>query len=230
VRHIARIEGFTCYIQDTRVRDAITIVLRQIKERHPKDFARLREKVRGFRWLPRSEDSQRSGTLGQWMTDDRAKNSAAFKEHVEKLARMEIARSYGFNPKSVHPEHVRLVADAKMQDRHTWPGKVAISRRLIRAPRWRLLAVLAHELGHAATNEDDLNTRFEEIGNSEWASEGCADYYAYRWGFGREIRRHSPERDFGHHGGLPGEIINPFNKTWFRVTRNFHYHPVDGPE
>jgi hypothetical protein len=66
-----------------------------------------------------------------------------------------------------------------------------------------LVAIVAHELGHAATTEDDLYER--SALPPEWASECCADFYAYRWGFGPELRAARPYASAGHHGPGPDE-------------------------
>ena len=103
------------------------------------------------------------------------------------------------------------------------------------------LATVAHELGHACTVERE----FERLDgfDSEWASEMCADRCAYRWGFGREIARARPTREFGHHGPGPGQIftLGPGEfPDWpdrevvyrFRVTRAFHIRliQIETPE
>jgi hypothetical protein len=92
------------------------------------------------------------------------------------------------------------------------------------------IPLVAHELGHACTREAD----FERLDgfDSEWASEMCADRYAYKWGFGRVIARHRPNRDLGHHGPGPRSVftVGPMEvPDWpgrllvhrYRVTRTF---------
>ena len=64
-----------------------------------------------------------------------------------------------------------------------------------------LVAIVAHELGHAATTGDDLDER--SALSAEWASECCADFYAHRWGFGPELRAARADASADHHGPGP---------------------------
>ena len=86
---------------------------------------------------------------------------------------------------------------------------------------------VAHELGHAAATEDDLARRHAP--DDEWASELAADYYAYKWGFGRDVASHRHTRRFAHHCAGPGQLIS-LGDQWFRVSRRFVMHPTDAPE
>jgi hypothetical protein len=81
-------------------------------------------------------------------------------------------------------------------------------------------ATLVHEFGHACTREDDRRRRTAPC--DEWASEACADWYAYKWGFGRLIRKHAKTRQLGHHGALPGQTIE-IDGARYRMTRAFCY-------
>lgn len=87
------------------------------------------------------------------------------------------------------------------------------------------VAVVAHEFGHVCTQEEDFLKR--EAAGSEWASELCADYYAYKWGFGRIIARQRPRREFSHHGPTPGQEVTIEHSAGdrilyrYRVTRSF---------
>jgi hypothetical protein len=90
------------------------------------------------------------------------------------------------------------------------------------------LGVVAHELGHAATRRfDDLPRR--QAPSDEWASELTADWYAYRWGFGRQVAHFRKHRDWGHHCVGPGGKFSMdypcrdgrLRRFYFRVTRNF---------
>ena len=86
-----------------------------------------------------------------------------------------------------------------------------------------LIASVAHELGHACTRYEDLERR--GACSDEWRSELAADWYAYRWGFGREIARDRKSRVWLHHGPAPGtedtvESDDGQENTYF-VTRNF---------
>jgi hypothetical protein len=84
-------------------------------------------------------------------------------------------------------------------------------------------ATIAHELGHAMTRYEDIWRRNCSF-NSEWASELAADWYAYRWGFGREIAASRKGRHFAHHCVGPGQTIEveiDGGAYRYRVTRNF---------
>ena len=84
------------------------------------------------------------------------------------------------------------------------------------------IATMAHELGHAATRQCDYESRAHDTATDEWASEACADFYAYKWGFGRFIRTVHKTRALSHHGGLPGQVISCGSERW-KITRRFHY-------
>ncbi len=91
------------------------------------------------------------------------------------------------------------------------PGEVLLKD----AVHKNAIANVAHELGHVCTREKDRQRR-RNLFNSEWISEMCADYYAYKWGFGRQIERGRKTRDFRHHGPGPGDVV-----AGYRVTKNF---------
>jgi hypothetical protein len=74
-----------------------------------------------------------------------------------------------------------------------------------RQPDTSLIATIAHELGHACSTRDDMERR--GIPDSNYASELIADWYAYKWGFGRVIAGVRLIRDAGHHGPVPGSWI-----------------------
>lgn len=74
---------------------------------------------------------------------------------------------------------------------------------------WEAIAIVAHEFGHVAARQEDANRRGGS--NLEWVSESLADYYAFKWGFAREIRKHAKSgRSFGHHGTLPGKSATQY--------------------
>lgn len=86
-------------------------------------------------------------------------------------------------------------------------------------------ANLAHELGHAATREIDKDRRGAVYTNG-LASELAADWYAYRWGFGRRIAQDRKTRNRLHHGPVPGSTFEVTdggtNEVFtYRMTRNF---------
>ena len=92
--------------------------------------------------------------------------------------------------------------------------------------------VLAHELGHAATTENDRIRRGAT--SDEWRSELAADWYAYKWGFGREIAKQRKSRDWVHHGPKPGAIYEESfgdGRIFVRkVSRNFVAHLIEVKE
>jgi hypothetical protein len=98
------------------------------------------------------------------------------------------------------------------------PGRIAIWEGL---KEDKHVCILAHEFGHACSTSDDRERR--NAPEDEWSSELAADWYAYRWGFGRDIARHRKDRRFAHHAVGPGQTIEEHvNGAWhrYRVTRN----------
>ena len=92
-----------------------------------------------------------------------------------------------------------------------------------------IISTVAHEFGHVCTRDADVAKRYI---NDEWTSEMCADYYAYKWGFGRSIARHRPYRVSSHHGPVPGHYKltsdglpeGVWNRWW--ISRSFIPHLV----
>jgi hypothetical protein len=80
-----------------------------------------------------------------------------------------------------------------------------------------LVATVAHEFGHACSTDEDRRRRGGP--DEEWATELTADWYACRWGFGREIARQRPTLRWIHHLGGPGFKFKWLG-TWYRVTRS----------
>lgn len=91
--------------------------------------------------------------------------------------------------------------------------------------------VLAHECGHACSTYDDRKRR--NAPSDGWCSELAADWYAYRWGFGRDIAKHRKDRLAIHHGPGPGQTaedyVNGVCHT-YRVTRNHCMRLVTTPQ
>ena len=108
----------------------------------------------------------------------------------------------------------------------------------IREPCYCPTAVVAAELGHACTREADVEKRecpllpapfsymAAEIEPDKWISEMCADHYACRWGFRRDIARRWNRRDWKKYGPPPGqEFLVPVGSgelLRFRVTGRFY--------
>jgi hypothetical protein len=89
-----------------------------------------------------------------------------------------------------------------------------------------LPGLLAHELGHAATRHEDRERR-GALSSDEWRSEMAADWYAYKWGFGRDIARDRKNRAWMHHGAPPGSTFKESSdgKIYhYKITRNFVGH------
>lgn len=107
----------------------------------------------------------------------------------------------------------------------TPPGMLFLNRDL---PLKVIPGVVAHEFGHAVTRYEDLARRGPVC--EEWRSELTADWYAYRWGFGREIATRRKSRDSLHHGPGPGgtfeEYING-EVYHYRVSRSFVAHLIE---
>lgn len=85
-----------------------------------------------------------------------------------------------------------------------------------------IICVVAHELGHAATLIDDLERRGPV--SEEWQHEMAAEWYMYKWGFGRESARQRKNMNVAHHGAGPGQTFHEFiDGTVYRykVSRNF---------
>ena len=103
---------------------------------------------------------------------------------------------------------------------------VKFNRRLNDEPVGFPRAVVAHEIGHVATEAEDLLRR--NAPEAEWAHEATADWYASKWGFRDDLERSMwPTRDFGHHGPSPGETIT-YGDVVYRVTQDFVFEEV-GP-
>lgn len=93
-----------------------------------------------------------------------------------------------------------------------------------------LAAGIAHELGHACTRTADIERR--RAPTDEWGSESAADWYAYRWGFGREIARDRRTRRPDDHGPGPGQVVSfdmPDGRECWRVSSRFVFSIVQRP-
>ena len=178
--------GAPCSISMLKVCRAIELVLRAVRSRFPRDYARLAARVAGFRPLTKAERAD--GTAGWWK-----------------------------------PLPLRMV-------RHPLFGMVREDddqgRGVIALTPLASLGHIAHELGHAAATEDDHARRHAP--DDEWTSELTADYYGYRWGFGRDVARDRPARRFAHHCAGPGQVIG-LGDLWWRVSRRFVMHPTEPP-
>jgi len=93
-------------------------------------------------------------------------------------------------------------------------------------PKENLPGLLAHELGHAATRFEDSERRGTPT-TGEWRCELAADWYAYKWGFGRDIARARKTWCWKHHGPGPGTTYEESydGKIYhYKITRKFVAH------
>ncbi|OFX10248.1 MAG: hypothetical protein A2516_08450 [Alphaproteobacteria bacterium RIFOXYD12_FULL_60_8] len=180
---VTTIWGIQSSLGPGKVQRAVREVLAQIESRHPRDFERIKRRVKEIR--PLFGRWRQEGTLGVWIADEGGIGNFDF----------------------------------------TSLGVVGLALDLHDA-----VAVVAHEFGHVCTQEEDFAKR--EAAGSEWASELCADYYAYKWGFGRLIAQQRPRREFSHHGPTPGDDVTIEHSAGdkvlyrYRVTRSFMIHLV----
>ncbi len=199
--------AFKCSLKSGRLRRITRRVLAQIRRRAPEDFRRLGEKVLCFGPLP--EDELQDGTTGEAVA----------------VPPTDPSRLYEAFCRTSDPEKRRRLLQL-MDDRWSWPRNVLL---------WDgpydddvtdsyLTALVAHELGHVATTDEDFKKR--EGVNSGWVSESCAAFYVYKWGFGRDCAKARKQEDFGHHGPAPGRAVE-YQGKWYRVTRHFYIHEVD---
>jgi hypothetical protein len=171
--------------------------LRQINERFPQDFDRLRERIVMMRLLPRTKFAD--GTRGEWLARD---GRAVYPE----------------TDPTPPPPNVSAQIDECVCGILELPEVGLVTED-------SLTGHTAHELGHACTLQADIARR--QAPEDGWGSEAAADWYAYKWGFGRFIAGVRKTREFGHHGPGPGHIIHlDYSGHTFRLSRNFVYHLV----
>lgn len=176
------VEGIRCSLRTSEARNGTRMVLQQIRSRFPKDYERLKARVREICPLPTEETED--GTLGEW----------------KEIPGLEV------------PE-----------DRSTW-GRVEGVLYVKDGKGDHLIPTIAHELGHACTRWRDLERR-GAVPFDEWRSEMTADWYAYKWGFGKQTAKARKSRAWRHHGPPPGsEVYLPDlegREITYRVSRNF---------
>ena len=90
------------------------------------------------------------------------------------------------------------------------------------------IGILAHELGHVCTTENDKKRR--KCPDAEWEKEAVADWYACKWGYRKIISKlQNTSYKFTHHGCPSGkqveQIFGDFKYT-FTVSRNFVYKRI----
>ena len=196
--------GIACDVRSRRVRRAIVEVLAAVR-RHPRDWGRLRRRVRAIRNLPAEGGSD--GTLGEWSVD------------VEEVQRLNAKQQAAFCT-----EGKGYLLRTPMEMGFHASGWIALSRRLGRLPWAHQLATVAHECGHVVTREREFERLRAVNGDAEWTSEMCANRYVFRWGFKEELRAQAPNLDVRHEAVLPGEMIwvhgEAYGVDWrFRLRR-----------
>ena len=135
------------------------------------------------------------------------------------------SRSYLSAQQIIFHEYIHFLL--RNQNRTTYPVWIdegfAELISTVRSEGDHLIPTIAHELGHACTREID-RIRRGMVFTDEWCSELAADWYAYKWGFGRQIATARKTRDLTHHGPGPGgefTITIEGNEVTYRVSRNF---------
>lgn len=186
------IMGVPCRLRTVRARKAVAQVLRQIRLRYPGDFERLHRKV--LRIVPLSQRKQHGGTQGEWVKNEVKLSPEEQWQGVRQRDPIVLDALDGYPPGVIY------LAEADTN----------------------LIALVAHELGHAATRSEDIKRR-GDFSSDEWAHELAADWYAYRWGFGREIARDRKTRYVGHHLSGPNTRFSEECdgvRYHYRITRN----------
>ena len=88
-----------------------------------------------------------------------------------------------------------------------------------------LLALVAHEVGHAVAEPADEALRYA-LGE-ELAAEVAANAVAFRWGFGPEIRRKfRRHREIASEGPLPGQAVDIPGVGRFVMRPDFRLAPL----
>lgn len=192
------IDGIPCDIRSPRVQNALHKVFTAI-QRHPRDWRRLCRRVRVVVWHPTASE----GTLGEWVVDP----EDCARLRVETTSTPRLRRRQG-------------------TEEYLATGQIMLARTAARFPESKLVATLAHECGHAVTRARDFDVRERVSTEPEWSNEMCADMYAFRWGFERQIRQYAKSRRLSHHAVLPGETIWGDGGKAYRADRRFFLRRV----
>jgi hypothetical protein len=191
--------GIPCSLRAPDSRRIVERVLEQIRNRHPVDFARLCERVREIRPLP--QDKFEDGTLGEWL-----------------------GKTIG--QVNWNSNFFDLPLDTRLNWDECAEG-IAELPEVGQVEEGELAAIAAEEFGHACTRQIDRERR--KAPRDEWGGEAAADWYVYRWGFGRLKARYRKTRSLAHHGAAPGGTIMidfEAHTETYRMTRSFVYHTV----
>jgi len=133
--------------------------------------------------------------------------------HVVKMKPGEMGE---WKPRYPNPSDASQVS----MDNRDGVGEVWLSTRS--TDRDSVMTVL-HELGHAATTDDEYDQRRDP--DEEWGSEACADMYAAKWGGLDRLRKWDLGRDWVHHGCIPGGKMERDGKGYI-MDEQFIYHPA----
>jgi hypothetical protein len=203
--------GIPCTIASRKLRRLIDYVLGAVRG-HPRDWGRLKRRVLAIVYFDSSEE--KPDTPAEWVVD--------------------LAHAARLQPEFGKPSWGHIDGSFNAS------GWIKLSHRLGTQKREDIIAVVAHECGHAVTRESEFLKRQQsnwewasEAGAdfSEWASESCADFHVFRWGFEKELRQHSTRRRIGHHGALPGQTIyigtGP-DEIALKMDRNFYLRRAKG--
>lgn len=201
------IYGIPCRVNSPVLRNAIRVVLGRIEKRAPQDLSRICSLVR--RIVPLSSKAAAEGTVAE----------------VKRLLPPSLRRL----TQKQNPSRADWDEMIRLQDEFEHPAIVHVLEDSIDP-----ITTIAHELGHLCTRAKDFHRREEAAGGeAEWVSEMCADYYAYKWGFGPEIARMRRRRRLGHHGPAPRTTvtlgyqgIQGTRTVSFRVRRRFYLRRI----
>ena len=174
--------GFRCSIDDPKLLRGLRIVFKQIRQRYPADYRRIRRRLLAIRWMARKKSN--AGIDGQVIRE---------KQGLERYS----------DPRCL----------------------ILIARALSDEPEFKIRAVVAHELGHVATRLIDEERR--QAFSDEWSRELAADWYVYRWGFGKDMARLRKHRDPEHPflNATPGQVISISGRRYL-LTRNLIVHSL----
>jgi hypothetical protein len=187
--------GIPCRLRNAISRRTVAKVLRQIKQRFPKDFARLSSRVQMIRPLPKQKMTD--GTVGEW-----------------------VGRTFGQARGSDN------VFDQPANIRLQWDECESGIVELLETGQTEdeFMANAVHEFGHACSMTKDIERR--RAPSDEWGSEAAADWYGYKWGFGKLLAAVRKKRRLAHHGPGPGQRVET-DGCAYKLSRNFIYHVCD---
>lgn len=98
-------------------------------------------------------------------------------------------------------------------------------------PEWRaytdrsVVAAIAHELGHFATGQGEIEDRTKH-GDQNLAAELSAAYYAYTWGYGTDTAYARRYEGIGYEELAPGKSVVAGGRRRYVITRRFYLRPV----